>query len=89
MNGQSLRLDGNAAAGLLREIFSFEITTAETACASCKRTWEIGALAAYLDCPGAVLRCPACEAAMLRIVHGNGRYWLEFTGMLFIEILEP
>jgi hypothetical protein len=33
-----LRLDGNAAAGSLREIFSFEVTTGQYACAGCGRT---------------------------------------------------
>jgi hypothetical protein len=33
-----LRLDGNAAAGSLREIFSFEVTAAQYACAGCGRT---------------------------------------------------
>lgn len=83
------KLDGNAAAGVLREIFPFEITMARSACAGCARQWEIGALAAYLDCPGVVLRCPSCEAVMLRAVHGSGRYWLEVSGMLFLELPEP
>jgi hypothetical protein len=30
-----LRLDGNAAAGALQEVFSFEVTTAEYACEGC------------------------------------------------------
>ena len=38
-----LRLDGNAAAGSLREIFSFEVTTAQYACEGCGRTDRIGA----------------------------------------------
>jgi hypothetical protein len=35
---EKLRLDGNAAAGSLREIFSFEVTTAQYACEGCGRT---------------------------------------------------
>ena len=38
-----LRLDGNAAAGSLSEVFSFEATTAQYACVGCGRTDRIGA----------------------------------------------
>ena len=37
------RLDGNAAAGTLGEVFSFEATTAGYACAGCGGTGRIGA----------------------------------------------
>ena len=37
-----LRLDGNAAAGTLGEVFSFEATTAEYACDGCSRTGRLG-----------------------------------------------
>ena len=35
MDETQLRLDGNAAAGMLREIFVHEMSTARGACASC------------------------------------------------------
>ena len=37
-----LRLDGNAAAGSLRKMFSFEVTTAQYACEGCGRTDRSG-----------------------------------------------
>ena len=37
-----LRLDGNAAAGTLGQVFSFEVTTAEYACGGCGRTGMLG-----------------------------------------------
>ena len=42
-----LRLDGNAAAGTLGEIFSFEVTTAHYACGGCGRVDQIGAAMVY------------------------------------------
>ena len=57
-----LRLDGNAAAGLLQELFAFEITTAITICEGCGRASPVGALLFYGQHLGAVLRCPAAEA---------------------------
>src|SRR6516162_7073053 len=53
-------LDGNAAAGLLQEIFPFEMTLAHTTCAGCGRLDAIGVLAAYLHGMGTILRCPSC-----------------------------
>ena len=41
------RLDGNAAAGLLAEVFTFDITTARAACTGCGATGEVGA--GYFD----------------------------------------
>ena len=42
-----LRLDGNAAAGTLGEVFSFEVTTAEYTCEGCGMTDRIGATMVY------------------------------------------
>ena len=40
------KLDGNAAAGTLQEIFPFEMTLAQITCTGCGTTNMIGALAA-------------------------------------------
>ena len=42
------RLDGNAAAGVLREVFAFEMTTAEIACVRCGSTGRVGGQMAYM-----------------------------------------
>jgi hypothetical protein len=44
MQGDKLRLDGNAAGGLLNEIWPFEMTSAEATCRGCGSTRPIGAL---------------------------------------------
>jgi hypothetical protein len=36
--GERATLDGNAAGGLLREVFAFDATVAATTCAGCGRT---------------------------------------------------
>jgi hypothetical protein len=61
-------LDGNAAAGILDEIFSAEMTANWIQCGSCGREGELGTLQAFTQAPGLVLRCPACENILLRIV---------------------
>lgn len=81
-----LRLDGNAAAGLLSEVFTAEMTTALGTCASCGRTGAIGETHAYLQAPGTVLRCPACEAVVMSIVRTADRLLVDLTGLRRLEI---
>ena len=89
MEDADLRLDGNAAAGLLGEVFALELTTARSTCRACGTTAEVGALALYAHAPGAVLRCPGCEAVLMRIVRGCGRIWLELAGVRSLELRAP
>ena len=87
MDGQDLRLDGNAEAGLLREIFTFELTSARGRCDNCGAIAEVGAVTVYAHAPGVVLRCPKCEAVLLRVArNGDGRYWLDVRGITWLEI---
>ena len=65
---RALMLDGNAAAGLLHEVFGVEMTASHTECAGCGHEGEMGTLLAFTHAPGVVLRCPACEGVMVRIV---------------------
>src|SRR5205085_9732839 len=58
MNEDDLRLDGNAAAGVLAEIFAVEMTAAIGTCAHCGAANPIGAVQVYAQAPGTVLRCP-------------------------------
>ena len=55
MSDESLRLDGNAAAGLLAEIIPFEMTSAQSECAGCGQVRPLGALMLYGGEMGAVL----------------------------------
>ncbi len=59
------KLDGNAAGGILQEIFPFEMTTVLATCTGCGTTGAIGALAAYMHGMGTVLRCPSCDTMCL------------------------
>jgi hypothetical protein len=88
MDETELRLDGNAVAGLLRELFVDEVTNARGACAACGAVGEVGAqhLYRYPHAPGAVLRCRACEAILMILVHGGGRYRLGLQGLTGLEV---
>lgn len=88
MTTAEMKLDGNAIGGLLREIFVVEMTTARGTCASCGAVNEVGRLQVYVHAPGTVVRCPACEQVLMRIVRGRGRYWIDMTGTRTLEFAE-
>jgi Family of unknown function (DUF6510) len=88
MQIEELRLDGNAAAGALREIFAQEMTTAVATCVGCGTPHEIGALLEYGHGMGIVLRCPGCDAALLRVVRTPGRLLLDASGLSYLMIPE-
>ena len=78
-------LDGNAVGGALSEVFALEVTAAVTTCAGCGAVRPIGALPAYTDAPGLVLRCSSCDRVQVRLVTGRGRHWLDLSGVRSIE----
>ena len=88
MDDQQLRLDGNAAAGLLEEIFVHELTDARGACAACGAVGEMGSQHLYMSprSPGAVLRCSVCESVLMVVVHAGGRFRLGLQGLVWIEM---
>ena len=81
-----LKLDGNAAAGVLQEIFAVEVTSATGTCDSCGAVEAVGALAVYAYAPGTVLRCPHCDAVLMRIVTDGTRYWVDLKGVRSLEL---
>jgi hypothetical protein len=84
-NGSNLVLDGNAAAGLLQEIFVREITTAQIQCEKCGLVEAVGRLRLYAAPMGAVLRCSHCDGMLMRAVHTPHGRWLEMTGTRYLR----
>jgi hypothetical protein len=82
----ALMVDGNALAGLLNEIFGMEMTTAPLECASCGREGEMGSLWAFLEGPGYVLRCPACQNIVLRMVMTPETIYVDARGAAYLCI---
>lgn len=76
----ALRLDGNAAAGMLSEVFVPELTAARTTCANCGASMAIGALLIYAHGMGMVMRCPECDRVVLRLSRTPKQLWLDMTG---------
>lgn len=85
---EDMKLDGNAAAGDLEQIFAFEVTTAVGTCASCGAVGPVGEAQVYSQAPGVVVRCRACGGVLLRLVNdGERRFWLEMSGVRSLEVL--
>ena len=74
-------LDGNGAAGLLREIFGREMTTATATCASCGTAAPIGESDLYPGGPGTVIRCRACTGILIVITQIRGMHCVDLMGM--------
>ena len=83
------RLDGNAAAGVFQDLFGFDVTVARTTCARCRDSRLVGELHAYLQAPGAVLRCATSEAVQARVVRSQDRAWLDLRGVEVLEAFLP
>jgi hypothetical protein len=81
-----MKLDGNAIGGLLREIFTIEMTDAQSTCGGCGRVHAVGRVDVYVNAPGVVVRCPSCSNVLMRIVKGGGRFWIDFSGTRCLEL---
>ena len=86
MSNDEQRLDGNAAAGALGQIFAFEMTTAEIICAHCDGVGPIGAAVVYASAMGTIVRCPGCGETLIRMAHGPQRYWIDFSGARLMQL---
>jgi ribosomal protein S27E len=80
------KLDGNAAAGTLQEIFPFEMTLVQATCTGCGATNTIGATVVYMHGMGTVIRCPSCDTVLIRVAHAKGRYFLDMRGVRVLQI---
>jgi hypothetical protein len=82
---EGLRLDGNAAAGLLSEVFGRDVTTAVGTCDGCGSAEAVGAIHVYMAA-GTVLRCPHCEAVVMKVVTDGERFWIDVRGLRAMEL---
>ena len=75
-----LPLDGNAAAGVLRELFAFDATAAEITCGSCGIVAMVGETKLYGGVMGAIFRCAHCHSVVMRLVRTPVGIWLDMRG---------
>ena len=82
----SAPFDGNASAGSMSDVFSFDVTMAQTTCAFCGDTRPVAELHAYLRAPGTILRCVTCGNVQVRLVRSEGRGWLDLRGVRVLQL---
>ena len=80
------RLDANATAGPLAELFTVDLTVAMATCAGCGNTAPLAAHPLYADAPALVVRCPNCTAVVLRYASTGGRLRLDLTGARLLTV---
>jgi hypothetical protein len=86
---RELMLDGNAVGGVLHDIFALEMTAAPAECAHCGNVAEVGALLAFTQAPGIVLRCPVCEEVVMRIVVTDDSIYFDARGVAYLRMSKP
>jgi len=79
-------VDGNAAAGALSEVFRIDIIAALGRCRHCGSVRAFGEAMVFTDAPGIVVRCRDCQGVLLRLVQTPTRYWLDLSGLSYLEI---
>jgi hypothetical protein len=79
-------LDGNAAAGMLGEVFAADITAAIGQCNGCGQTGVFAEARVYLDAPGMVARCSGCDNVLLRVVTTPTDTYLDLRGLTYLRL---
>ena len=86
MDDLATRVDGNALAGELSEVFSQEMTVARVACGGCGAVEQLGADHAYIQTPGMVLRCCHCDRVLLVMFLAGDRLRVSLAGSEWIDL---
>jgi hypothetical protein len=63
-----------------------DVTAALATCAGCGAVGAVGTLLAYGHAMGTVLRCPGCDAVLLRVVRAPGRVSVSASGIARLVI---
>jgi hypothetical protein len=85
MKTSELVLDGNAAAGILHAVYGAEMTTAIGTCDGCGTAGPVGAVRLYRSA-GLILRCPHCDAVLMKIVTAGERVWIDSRGLRTMQL---
>jgi hypothetical protein len=76
----AIPLDGNAVAGLLREVFACEMTVAVVTCGGCGAAAPVGTARVFGGAMGAIFRCATCDTAVVRLARTPRGTWLDLRG---------
>jgi hypothetical protein len=86
MDPEELRLDGNAAAGLLMDIFGREMTEDLTTCTTCRAEHPLGRLHVYSHGMGTVIRCASCGSVQMQVASIRGAYLVDLRGVRLLHL---
>jgi Family of unknown function (DUF6510) len=78
-------LDGNAAAGLLVDVFGRDMTAERGVCATCGASGRVAELRVYLRAPGTIARCRHCGSVAMVIVVVRGIACVDLRGLASLE----
>ena len=81
-------LDGNALGGVLSDVFGREVTAGHATCSACGSENPLGAVMAYVQAPGHVLRCPGCGEVLFVVVHRPDGYRVTFDRLRVLQLPE-
>lgn len=81
-----MKVDGNAAAGVLSEVFVPDMTAARATCGGCGVARAMGELMVYAHGMGTVMRCPDCDGVVMRLARTPTHVWVDATGASSIVI---
>ena len=74
-------VDGNAIGGLLSDVFGRDTTDVSGRCRECGAENVVTALRVY-RAAGVVVRCPSCDAVLMRLVAARDELWIDLDGLL-------
>jgi Family of unknown function (DUF6510) len=82
-------LDGNAIAGDLFAAFGREMTAVVGKCRNCGTPSAVAELCVYARAPGAVARCPSCDAIVMVVVTIGGECHVHLPALELQESADP
>lgn len=83
--GHRERVDGNAAGGLLLELFGQDMTGARATCAHCDHEAALADAVAEMDAAGVILLCRGCGHTLVTYLRTEGRRTLSIGGLMTLQ----
>ncbi|MFK4834357.1 DUF6510 family protein [Microbacterium sp. ZW T2_14] len=80
-------VDGNAAAGLLWDVFEADVTALIAVCGGCHEGAPVAAAVVEIDEAAAIVRCRTCTHTLFTVLRQDGRARLVIGSMH--EIVRP
>lgn len=82
-------VDGNAIAGVMSDIFAFDVTTALARCRSCGETAALAQDMVYGGDQGYVVRCQGCDDVLMVLVPEPSGMRMQMRGIAWLEVPRP